>query len=107
MNGQNCLNGLDLDHDFVIYQKVDPKTAVNLKFLVRQGHLELPFDVDSTVCEFEVQALFADSFKQARAKGFVYLERGVNDHAGGLVHRVGYRHSLCFSLCLCGFSDLR
>jgi len=91
LDWENRLDRPRFDDHRIVHQQIDSKATVKLKFLVPERHLDLAFDVKTSVAQFVFKALFVDTIEQARAESLMNLKRGVDDDAGDLVDRVGYR----------------
>lgn len=88
------LDGLHFDDHRVVHQQIDSKTAVKLKPLVPEWHLDLALNLKATALQFVFKALLVDALEQAWTESLMNLKRGVDDDAGNLVNGVGYRRSL-------------
>src|SRR3972149_266046 len=94
MNGSQCFDCLQLNHDLAFNQEVQPVAAVELNFFVHDGNRFLALKLETTQAQLASQAFFIGGLEKARAKNSVYLNGGADDGVGEFVvsHDSPQRH---------------
>ena len=79
MDRRQCVDRLDLDHDEMIDQKVEPQADIQTNVAVGDRHANLPLYPKSPSSEFFRETGFIDRLQQARSQKAMHFQRGVND----------------------------
>lgn len=72
------LNGLELDHDFVLNQQIKTVLA-NATPLVPYQHRFLPIENNASLFEFDTQSLLIQCFQETRPKAAMHVYRRFDD----------------------------
>ncbi len=96
VNGKYSFDGLEFDHNFTLYEKIEPVSKVNMHSIVAHGQRELRFDMQSPFPQLMSKADLVRALEKSRPKN------GVNPH--GRVDNLPADRIELFSIFL---SDLR
>ena len=79
MDGEELVDGFELDQDFVFDDEVGAETTIEGEVFVADGDFFLRGYRKTSIGEFECEALFINRFEQSRPKFPVHRDGRAND----------------------------
>jgi hypothetical protein len=82
MNGDNILDGLDLNNDLVIHDNVSPESNIYVDLIVYKRHIYLIGSCNSQLLQLIDERSFIDRFQQAGTEGAMNLDAKIDHDLG-------------------------
>ena len=79
VDGSELLDGLDLDDDLSVDQKIDPVPGIDQDLIVPNRQVLLAFNVEASFSQLVRQTRLVSRFEQPRAQSRMDLERGAEN----------------------------